>query len=179
MFQEGCGNYREQEMAERAKAKGEPIQAITFTVGDQEYALEITAIQEVERVGSITRLPHVPAYVVGAVNLRGSVVPVIDLRIRLGEEKSPLTRSARIIFVEAKEGNVGLLVDAVYQVVSVPPEKLVKPPPGGIEGAGTVVEKVARVGDRLILFPRLDALVVAVSGRPDRPGKGTGDGGKG
>jgi len=141
------------------------LQVITFTVGEQEFALEISLIREIDRVGSITNLPHLPPHVVGVINLRGAIVPVVDLRLRLGLEARPVTKVSRIIVVEGETGPVGLLVDAVYQVMNLPPDKLLDPPEGFSSPERKMVRKIAKVGERLILIPELASLIMGAEGR--------------
>jgi purine-binding chemotaxis protein CheW len=104
-------------------------QVISFAVGTEEYGLELQHVKEVIRMPEITRLPDVPRYVRGLINLRGDVVPVIDLRERLGQESVTTTPSTRVIVVEVGDGAVGMVVDSVSQVTRLRADELEPPPP--------------------------------------------------
>ena len=87
------------------------LKLIIFKLGREEYGMDILKVQEIKRMMSITRVPSTPSFIKGVINLRGSVLPVIDLRTRLGLFEVELTEAARIIVVLVNEGVVGFIVD--------------------------------------------------------------------
>lgn len=91
-------------------------QLVVFELEEHRYALEISEVREILRVTEITPVPEMPAYVEGVINLRGAVVPVMNLRLRLGLQKRPADQHTRIILVEAGENLFGLVVDRVLEV---------------------------------------------------------------
>ena len=105
-------------MAENETA-GAELKLIIFKLGREEYGLDILRVQEIKRMMGITRVPATPAFVKGVINLRGSVLPVIDLRTRLGLPESELTEAARVIVVLVNDGSVGFIVDEVVEVTTI------------------------------------------------------------
>jgi purine-binding chemotaxis protein CheW len=99
-------------------------QVVLFTLAAQEFGLEIAAVREIRRMGSITPLPRVPSYVEGIMNLHGSLIPVIDLRARMELPRKQPTRASRIIVAELAGRPIGMIVDAVKEVASVQRERI-------------------------------------------------------
>ena len=97
------------------------LKLIIFKLGREEYGMDILKVQEIKRMMSITRVPSTPSFIKGVINLRGSVLPVIDLRTRLGLFEAELTEAARIIVVLVNEGVVGFIVDEVVEVTTINP----------------------------------------------------------
>ncbi len=106
----------------------EAKQVISFVVGAEEYALELKDVREVIRMPEITRLPDTPRYVRGIANLRGTVIPVVDLRERFGMESTGTTESTRIIVADVRGAPVGMVVDSASQVIRIQADQLDKPP---------------------------------------------------
>ena len=124
-------------------------QLISFTVGAEEYGLELLRVKEVIRMRQITWLPKAPSCVKGIINLRGDIIPVIDLRKRLGLESVEHTAMTRVIVVEVESRHVGMVVDSASQVVRLPADQFVPPPPmagmttqGFITGVGKLEGKL-------------------------------------
>ncbi len=130
-------------------------QFIVFRLGEEEYGVEILQVQTIERMLPITRVPHAPEFVEGVSNLRGSVVPIMDLRSRLGLPPKEPTNESRVITVKMEDVMVGMIVDAASDVVKVP-TSAIEPPPsviGGVES--TYLEGVAKLEDRLLVLLKL------------------------
>jgi purine-binding chemotaxis protein CheW len=102
-----------------AANSGLPLQCLTFTLGGQRYAVPILSVQEIRRYAPPTALPAVPGHVLGVINLRGTVVPVFDLRLRFHCPEAPIDRLTVIIVVAVYGRHVGLVVDDVNKVLSV------------------------------------------------------------
>jgi purine-binding chemotaxis protein CheW len=134
-------------------------QLISFTVGSEEYGLELLRVKEVIRVRQITWLPKAPTCVKGIINLRGDVIPIVDLRDRFGLASAEQTASSRVIVVEIGGRSVGMVVDSASQVVRVPADQFDPPPP--VWGAGTrdFITAVGKTGERLILMIDVDAIL--------------------
>lgn len=138
---------------------GAEKQFIVFKLGEEEYGVEILQVQTIERMLPITRVPHAPEFVEGVSNLRGSVVPIIDLRKRLDLEPKEPTNESRIITVKMGELMVGMIVDAASDVVKVP-TSAIEPPPsviGGVEA--NYLEGVAKLEDRLLILLKLSEVL--------------------
>ena len=134
-------------------------QLITFQLGDQFLGIDIMAIREIRAWSPATPLPNVPDYVRGVVNLRGVVLPVLDLRHRLGWGLTDPTARHVIIVVRIGEQFQGIIVDAVNDIVTVPLDSLQQPPEMGELAASGFLEGLATIDDRLILVLALDRLV--------------------
>ncbi len=136
-------------------------QLISFEVGEEEYGLEILRVKEVIRIRQITRLPGSPSFVKGIINLRGDVIPIIDLRDKFGLEEQEYTGSTRVIVAAVDGKLVGMVVDAVSQVVRLPADQVDPPPPiaGGL--SARFVKGVGKLEDRLIILLDLDRILSA------------------
>lgn len=113
---------------------GEELKVIVFTLAHEQYGVEVDRVRTIERMQPLTRVPKTPAFVKGVINLRGVVVPVIDLRGRFQLAESDYTDNSRIIIVAVKDMEVGLIVDSANDVLDVDSDSIEAPPEivGGI-----------------------------------------------
>ncbi|MDF2670713.1 MAG: CheW protein [Paenibacillus sp.] len=113
---------------------GEDLKVIVFTLAHEQYGVEVERVRTIERMQPLTRVPRTPAFVKGVINLRGIVVPVIDLRGRFQLTESDYTENSRIIIVAVNEMEVGLIVDSANDVLDVDSDNIEDPPEivGGI-----------------------------------------------
>jgi len=114
---------------------GEQQQYLTFRLGDETFALPILSIKEILEYPSLTVVPLMAACVRGVLNLRGSVVPVVDLAVRFGREPGPQTRRTCVVIIEVRSGeewlDIGSVVDAVNQIIDIPASEIEPPPSFG------------------------------------------------
>lgn len=137
------------------------LHVVTFNLDREAYAIEIAKTKEIILVGEITRVPQTPDYIRGVINLRGSVIPVVDLRACFQLTDRPYDEQSRIIITRMDERVVGLAVDAVSQVMKIPLEA-VSPPPSTIAGlVGAHLTGVAKVEERMVLLLDIDRLLTA------------------
>jgi purine-binding chemotaxis protein CheW len=134
-------------------------QYLTFKLEREEYAIEILRIQEIRGHSRITPIPNTPAYVKGVVNLRGTVIPVVDLRCRLGMPETTYTRFTAIVVVTLATKVIGLLVDEVSDVVDIQPAAVQAPPEFGGQGDTRFIAGLAHAGERLIVLLSLDTIL--------------------
>lgn len=135
------------------------LQFITFSLDDELYALPIERIREVIRVQAITRVPQAPAHVRGVHNLRGAILPVLEVRTRLGLSPATLSPSSRIVVAESRSKRIGLLVDGVHQVIRIP-ESSLEPPPAEVKSRlSEHVVGMVPAHERLALLLSLDKLL--------------------
>jgi purine-binding chemotaxis protein CheW len=128
------------------------VQLVSFLLEDVEYGIEILSVHEILRIPVITRLPNVPVFVKGVINLRGNVIPVVDVRERFGFKPAVLTEQSRIIVIETEDKLIGLMVDNVSQVLRLR-ESSIDPPSVLIEGVSEeFIKGVGRMKDRLIVI---------------------------
>ncbi len=139
---------------ERVKSQVEgDLQVVIFRLATGSYAVDIAAVREIIRPQPITVVPQAPPFVVGVINLRSSIVPVLDLRSRCGLPPAEPTKDSRVVVVQVNDQSVGLQVDAVSEVILLPAD-LIEPAAGLIRGAGheKLLRGVARLDDRLIML---------------------------
>lgn len=143
----------------RAEERAEVVperHLVTFALDREEFGIPIERVREIIRVADITRVPQSPPHIRGVTNLRGRILPVVEIRTRFGLAPLITTPRARIVLVEAHGRILGLLVDAVSQVVKVP-ETAIAPPPDEVRSVqADYLTGVARLGQRLIVLLDLD-----------------------
>lgn len=140
---------------------------VTLTLANETFALPVSPVREILRISSITRVPHAPFPIRGVTNLRGRVIPVLDLRIRLELPVGELGRTSRIIVVSSRGRLLGLLVDAVHQVVHLDVDLIQPPPEDVMTVQSDYISGVYHVENGLILLLNVDrALVIRDSPEP-------------
>ncbi len=139
--------------------KGEVQQLISFTVGEEEYGLELLRVKEVIRMRRITWLPKAPSCVKGIINLRGDVIPIVDLRERFGLQAQEQTAVTRVIVVEVEGRLVGMVVDSASQVVRIPADQFDPPPTVMGEVSRDFITAVGKMGEKLIIMIDVDRVL--------------------
>lgn len=138
--------------------QGDVVQLVTCTLGGEEFGIDILSVQEINRMTDITKIPNAPDYVEGAINLRGSTIPIIDLRRKLGFPVSANGESARIVIVELREAVIGFIVDSVSSVLGIP-TKSIEPAPSVISHMESqYMRGVGKLDNRLIILLDLERL---------------------
>lgn len=135
------------------------IELLTFRIADQDYALDIMSVREIRGWTHATSLPHAPHYMKGVINLRGTVLPVMDLSARLGLPAREQGERNVIIVIKIDEKMTGLLVDAVSDIVTLAPDDLQPPPELSSDGSQAVVSALTLIDDRMIRVLDLGATV--------------------
>jgi purine-binding chemotaxis protein CheW len=135
-------------------------QLVVFDVGDESFGVDIDSVQEIIRMQVITRVPGAPEFVEGIINLRGRIIPVIDLRRRIGLARAAVSKSSRIVVVEIDGPTVGMIVDGVSEVLRLS-EESVEPPSSVVSSDDSdYIKGIAKLDDRLITLLQLDRLLV-------------------
>jgi purine-binding chemotaxis protein CheW len=138
---------------------GEFVKVVSFRLGSEEYGVDIAQVQEIIRMVEITHVPRAPRFMEGVINLRGQLIPIIDLRTRFAMPRVETTKSTRIIVTEIGSKRVGIIVDSVSEVLNIPLEQ-VEDAPDMIAGVGTeYIQGVGKVGDRLIILLDLTMVI--------------------
>lgn len=132
---------------------------VVFRVGNADYVLPALEVLHMEAFEGATAVPGTPPYVAGLVQVRGRVVPVVDLRVRFGLEPQPPTLGSRIVVVQQGERTVGLLVDSSREVLKIPPEQFRAPPSVLVEQSRGYVRQVAQVGTRLVMLLNVEKVL--------------------
>lgn len=141
---------------------GDELQLVSFNIGSEEFGVDILKVQEINRMVEITRVPQTPHYVEGVINLRGKVIPIIDLRKRFNLEVKEYDKNTRIVVVDINGHIMGMIVDAVSEVLRLP-ASTIEPPPEIVTGVNAeYIKGVAKLEDRLLIFLDLTRVVDAV-----------------
>jgi purine-binding chemotaxis protein CheW len=135
-------------------------QYLTFMLGGETYAMGILAIKEIIEFGSVTEVPRMPSFIRGVINLRGAVVPVIDLSARFGKGTTTVTRRTCIVIVEVAGGNgaqhdtqvVGVMVDAVNAVLEIPAAEIEPPPSFGTHLRADFMTGMGKVNGKFVII---------------------------
>ncbi|MGE4317570.1 MAG: chemotaxis protein CheW [Deferribacterales bacterium] len=137
----------------------EVIQLVGLKLGDEEYAIDVLKIQEIIRTVEITSVPRTESFVLGVMNLRGKVIPVIDLRVRFSLDKMDFDKETRIIVVKFETENIGFVVDEVTEVIRIN-KKMVEPTPPLVGSIGQeYILGICKYADRLIILLDIDSVV--------------------
>ena len=150
---------RGEALESRIGVAADPAQYLVFSLGDDEFAVEILRVQEIRGAAPITALPNAPVYVTGVMNLRGSIIPVVDLRARLGSVSGGRTSSGVIIVVTVGSQVKGMAVDAVSDVVSIPAAEIQPPPELDAVPGPRCVRGLTAVADKLVILLDLDQVL--------------------
>ncbi len=134
------------------------IELITCEVAGQLFGLDIMAVREIRAWTPATPLPQVPDFVAGVVNLRGTVLPVVDLAARLGWTATEATPRHAIIVVQLGGKTMGLIVDSVSDIVTLPRDTLQQPPNSGEDDVVRFLQGLAALGDRMVMVLDLEQL---------------------
>ena len=138
---------------------GDVLKVVSFRLGSEEYGVDITQVQEIIRLVEITHVPRAPHFMEGVINLRGQLIPIIDLRTRFGMSRIDPTKSTRIVVTEIGNKRVGIVVDSVSEVLNIPVEN-VEEAPEMVAGVGTeYIQGVGKLGDRLIIMLDLTMVI--------------------
>ncbi len=143
---------------ETREAKGEVLQLASFRLGEEEYAIDISAVQEINRMTEITKVPNSPPYIEGVLNLRGRIIPAVNLRKKFGLPEREYDRHTRIMVVDVEGTMVGLIVDAVSEVLRISPETI-EPAPEMSAGVNSkYIMGVGKINGRLVILLDLERL---------------------
>jgi purine-binding chemotaxis protein CheW len=134
------------------------LQLVTFTLDNEEYAVDILKVQEINRMKEITRVPNSPPYVEGVINLRGKVIPVVNLRKKFGLAEKDNDEQSRIMIMDIQGITMGLVVDSVSEVLRVPSDIVEPTPPMASNISTEFIKGIAKLEDRLIILLDMDRL---------------------
>jgi purine-binding chemotaxis protein CheW len=131
-------------------------QYLTFMLGGETYAMGILVIKEIIEYGSLTEVPRMPSFIRGVINLRGAVVPVVDLSARFGKQATKVTRRTCIVIIEITTGHetqdVGVMVDAVNAVLEIPSQEIEPPPSFGANIRADFISGMGKVNGKFVII---------------------------
>ncbi len=135
------------------------IQLVSFRLGQEEFGIDIRKVQEINRMVEITKIPQAPHYCEGVINLRGKVLPVIDLRKKFDMDIEEWTKNTRIVVCEEGNSVVGMIVDAVEEVRRIPSSSIEPAPPIVSKVNADYINGIARLEERLLIFLDISRIV--------------------
>ena len=138
----------------------EDMQLVIFKLHKEDYGLQIGRVQEINRMVDVTKLPNTPEFIEGIINLRGRVIPVLDLRKRFGFSEQTYTNETRIMVTDVSGQTVGLIVDAVQEVVKIHGEAIEPPPPSFVVDA-QFVQGIGKLDNRLVIILDIDRIMTS------------------
>lgn len=148
-----------QDQSPDSQNRNSEVELLSFRIGTHEYSVDIMSVREIRGWTRATSLPHAPSYVHGVINLRGAVLPVVDLGRRLGlEAEEPGERSV-IIVLDLTQRTVGVRVDAVSDILSISTEALQRPPEMLSDGSEGFVRGLVMIEDRMVRVLDLEAVL--------------------
>lgn len=146
-------------MAKETEKNEEIVQLVSFNIGTEEFGVDILKVQEINKLVQITKVPNAPVFVEGVINLRGRVIPIVDLRTRLGMPKKEHDKNTRSIVVEIEGKTIGFVVDSVNEVLRIP-VSITEAPPAIVAGIdSSYITSVAKMDDRLLILLDLDRIL--------------------
>ncbi len=145
-----------------SSSQGEAVQisqVVSFRLANEEYGLDIMRVQEIILMGQITEIPEVPSYIRGLINLRGKVIPIVDLRKRFSLQAGESTESTRIVVVNAADTTFGIVVDAVSEVLRIKTEQI-EPPPTGLVGLDQAyIKGLVKMDEKIMILLDIDSIL--------------------
>ena len=134
-------------------------QYLTFQLGEELYGVDILRVQEIKGYTAVTRIPNTPGYIKGVLNLRGTIVPIVDLRSKFNMEETKYTMFTVIVVVVVREKVVGLIVDAVSDVLNIGAQDIQEPPAFGQKIDIGFLSWIGKAGDKLVAILDIDRLL--------------------
>lgn len=139
----------------------ESFQYIVIRLGEEQYGIDIRYVENIVRMQNITRVPKVPEYLKGVINLRGEVIPVVSIRLKMGLAESEAARTTRIIILKTEAaGNLGIVVDEVREVVTLSEENIERVTRETGEGKARFINGIGKHGDELISLLELSSITL-------------------
>ncbi|MGK9368418.1 chemotaxis protein CheW [Melioribacter sp. Ez-97] len=148
-------------MAAETQTSNDILQLVSFKIGKEEFGIDILKVQEINRMLNLTKVPNAPYYIDGVVNLRGRIIPIVNLRAKLGMERREADRNSRIVVVELSGKTIGFLVDEVSEVLRIP-ESITEQPPAMVAGVdSSFIRAIGKLEDRLLILLDLEKVLSA------------------
>ena len=134
---------------------------LSFVLGEEHYALDIHAVKEIRGYEKATRIANAPDYIKGVINLRGDIVPIVDLRIKFNVGEATYNEFTIVIMLHIGERIVGIVVDAVSDVITLDPDQLKPPPQFGVAFDSRYLYGLAPIGEQMVILVNIEALITS------------------
>lgn len=135
------------------------VQLVACSIEGEEYSVDVRSVQEIIRLQEITRVPHASPYISGVINLRGRVIPVMDIRKRFSLPSKEYGESTRIIIIDSNDALVGIIVDNVSEVIRIPKQAIEYPPVGPASINTEFFTGIGKLGYRLLIMLNLEKIL--------------------
>lgn len=132
---------------------------LTFSLDKESYGIEIRYVTEIIGIQAITEIPELPEYVKGIINLRGKIIPIMDVRLRFRKEPKEYNDRTCVIVIDIKDLSIGLIVDSVSEVITIPEENVVEPPKVNKGFSNRYIKNIGKVGNEVKLLLDCDKLL--------------------
>ncbi len=151
-------------MAEETTTTQSEQQLVVFDLAQEAYGVDIGTVREIIRMQDVTSVPHRPDYVSGVINLRGRITPVVDLRKRFDLSDLEITRDSRIVVVDIQGDDIGMIVDAVTEVLRISTTQIEPPSTMIAAGGSDYIVGIAKLEERLVLLLDLERVLTTAMG---------------
>ncbi|HEX8949097.1 MAG TPA: chemotaxis protein CheW [Dissulfurispiraceae bacterium] len=138
---------------------GEIQEYVTFCLNEEMYAMDALQVQEIIELANITKVPHLPGFLKGVINLRGTIIPVVDLKMKFGMDVGEYRKHTCVIVTEFSGGVMGVIVDSVSDVMHMPAEAIAATPSFGTRIRTDFIRGMGRIGDNLVLVLDVDRVL--------------------
>lgn len=147
------------EMDESQAARTDVREYLTFSLGEEHYAIDIMAVKEIRGYEAVTRIANAPDFIKGVINLRGDIVPIVDLRIKFNVGTASYDEFTIVIVIQIHDRMVGIVVDGVSDVISLSREERRPPPEFGVAFDSRFLVGLAKVQDHMVILVNIEALI--------------------
>lgn len=147
------------ELKQRIELATDGSQFLTFQLGEELYGVDILRVQELKGYTTVTRIPNTPSYIKGVMNLRGTIVPIVELRVTFGMETIDYTMLSVIVVVAVRDRVMGLVVDSVSDVLNISQKDIQAPPEFGTKVNVSFLDGIANCGGKLVALLNIDRLL--------------------
>ncbi|MGP9833594.1 chemotaxis protein CheW [Marinobacter sp. NSM] len=147
------------EAKEDSASRTDVQEYLTFSLGEEQYALDIMSVKEIRGYEAVTRIANAPSFIKGVINLRGEIVPIVDLRIKFGVGEARYDEFTIVIVIQIHDRLVGIVVDAVSDVVSLSEQERRPPPEFGVAFDSRFLVGLAKLQNKMIILVDIEALV--------------------
>ena len=145
----------------QAVTGGQDKEYLSFVLGDEHYALDITTVKEIRGYEQVTKIANAPAFIKGVINLRGDIVPIVDLRIKFNVGEATYNDFTIVIMLNIQERIVGIVVDGVSDVIRLSEEQVLPPPEFGVAFASRYLHGLADVDDNMVILVNIESLITS------------------